>query len=298
MIVYHAGDIDPREGRKGVLNSEDEGDMDNSPHPADLIITHGVVITVDGQRRIYADGALAVAGRRIVAVGRSADVEKAYRARQTIDARGGVVLPGMIDCHVHLSQHLGRSTIPDSWPDEREHEQWRPYWTNIREDEARCSAMLACMEMVRNGTTTFCDYGDRFGAEQNAAVAQEAGLRALVSERCRDVPQYADIPTGNTEDCLRQLQRQVEALPKTAERRVWACVGISGMGSCTDGLLVGAKQIADRSGVIMTMHQSFGPGDTAGYRRQTGGTICRTAFRRPRHTGHESAPGAHDPRRG
>lgn len=236
----------------------------------DLLITHGVVITVDAQRRIFADGALAVAGNRIVAVGRSAEVEKAYRARQSIDARGGVVQPGFIDAHVHLSQHLGRSTIPDSWPDEREHEQWKPYWTTINEDEAYCSAMLACMEMARNGTTTFCECGGRFRAELNASVALDVGLRGMVAERCRDVPQYADIPTGDTDDCLRQLERQVQALPKTPDGRVWACVGISGMGSGTDRLLIGAKQIADRAGVIMDMHQSFGPGDTARYKQHTG----------------------------
>ena len=236
----------------------------------DLIITHGVVMTMDAQRRIFSDGALAVAGQHIVGVGRSPDIEQAYHGRQTINANGGVVQPGFIDCHVHLSQHLGRSTIPDVWPEEREHEQWKPYWTSITEEEAYWSAMLACMEMVRNGTTTFCECGGRFRVELNAEVAQHVGLRGMLAERCRDVPQYADIPTGDTDACLAQLERQVRALPRQPGRRIWACVGISGMGSATDRLLAGAKQIADRAGVIMDMHQSFGPADTASYRKQTG----------------------------
>lgn len=51
------------------------------------------MIPIDGQCRIYADGALAIARQCIVAVGRSADIEKAYRAEKTIDAHGGAVLP-------------------------------------------------------------------------------------------------------------------------------------------------------------------------------------------------------------
>jgi 5-methylthioadenosine/S-adenosylhomocysteine deaminase len=219
----------------------------------DLIISHGLVLTMDAQRRIFFDGAVAVAGQHIIAVGRSPDIELAYRAKQMINADGGAVQPGVIDCHVPLSQHLGRGTIPDVWPEEREHDQWKPYWTNINEDEAYWSAMLACMEMVRNGTTTFCECGGRFRAEINASVAQQVGLRGMVAERCRDVPQYSDIPTGDTDACLAQLERQVQALPRQPGRRVWACVGVSGMGSCTDRLLIGAKQIADRAGVIMEM---------------------------------------------
>ena len=98
----------------------------DSPQPIDLLITHGVVITIDAQRRIFSDGAVAVQGKRIVEVGHSAELEQKYAARRSIDARGGVVQPGFVDCHVHLSQHLGRGTIPDLWPEEKEHDQWLP----------------------------------------------------------------------------------------------------------------------------------------------------------------------------
>jgi 5-methylthioadenosine/S-adenosylhomocysteine deaminase len=138
----------------------------------DVMITHAVVITLDAQRRIFADGAVTIRGNRIVDIGRSADLEQAYAAERVIDAQGGVVQPGFIDCHVHLSQHLGRGTIPDHWPEEKEHDQWLPYWTHMTQEDAYGSAMLACLEMVRNGTTTFCDNGARFSAELNATVAE------------------------------------------------------------------------------------------------------------------------------
>ena len=243
----------------------------NRPRTVDLMITHGVIITVDAQRRIFSDGAVAVEGDRIVAVGESADVERAYTATRVIDAHGGVVQPGFIDCHVHLSQHLGRGTIPDHWPEEREHDQWLPYWTNMTEDDAYCSVMLACLEMVRNGTTTFCESGGRFDGELNASVAEKVGLRGVVSEVCWDIPPHPEVAVGDTDQCLARLERLVKALPRIPETRVWASVGMAGMGLCSDRLLVEGKKLADRCGVVMDMHQSWSPASVASYKDHAGG---------------------------
>jgi len=237
----------------------------------DLLITHAVVITMDQKRRIFSDGGVAVKGKRIAAVGKSADLERTYEADRVIDAAGGVVQPGFIDCHVHLSQHLGRGTIPDLWPEEREHEQWYPYWTNMTEEDAYCSAMLACLEMARNGTTTFCESGGRFRGELNASVAEKVGLRGMIAEVCRDVPWYPELSMGDADACLARMERLLNALPLRGDSLVWAGVGMSGMGGCTDRLLVEGKKLADRHGVLMDMHQSFGPADVAKYKEHTGG---------------------------
>ncbi|MBM3279084.1 MAG: amidohydrolase [Candidatus Handelsmanbacteria bacterium] len=239
--------------------------------PIDLLITRGVVLTLDPQRRIFADGAVAVQDGRILAVGQHADLEAQYAPRRTIDARGGVVQPGFIDCHVHLSQHLGRGTIPDLWPESREHEQWLPYWTQITQEEARSSALLACMEMVRNGTTCFCDNGGRFAGELNAEVIEEVGLRGILSEVCWDQPPHPSVAVGDTEACLRRLERLARAFPKRPEARVWAAVSMAGMGMCSDRLLVEGKALADELSAFMDMHQSFGPEDVARYREHANG---------------------------
>ena len=89
------------------------------PRSVDLVVTHGVVISVDAERRIFLDGAVAVDRGQIVAVGRTAEIETAYAGRRTIDASGGAVTPGFIDGHTHISQHLGRGSIPDTWPEDR-----------------------------------------------------------------------------------------------------------------------------------------------------------------------------------
>jgi len=71
------------------------------PAPADTIIVHGKVCTVNAQKP-WAD-ALAIRGDKIVAVGRDAEIQR-FRGRGTrvIDARGHLVLPGITDCHIHF----------------------------------------------------------------------------------------------------------------------------------------------------------------------------------------------------
>ena len=68
---------------------------------ADLLITGGTVITMDSARRVIDDGAVAITGNRIVAVGTTREVTAAYSARETIDARRKIVMPGLIDGHGH-----------------------------------------------------------------------------------------------------------------------------------------------------------------------------------------------------
>ncbi len=72
----------------------------------DLLLRGGTVITVDGRRRVIEDGAVAIAGERIVAVGPRAEVEAAHTAREVIETRDHAILPGLIDGHAHAGHGL------------------------------------------------------------------------------------------------------------------------------------------------------------------------------------------------
>src|SRR5215216_5873325 len=78
----------------------------------DLLITHGTLMPVDSARRVILDGALAIRGDRIVAIGKTADLADRYRASRTLNAEGMLVMPGLINCHQHLKT-AGRGVIPD-----------------------------------------------------------------------------------------------------------------------------------------------------------------------------------------
>ena len=80
---------------------------------ADLIIDGATVITVDPQRRVIADGAVVVENQRIIAVGKSREIKQKHSADTRIHAENKILMPGLIDCHVHLAQALIRGTADD-----------------------------------------------------------------------------------------------------------------------------------------------------------------------------------------
>lgn len=239
---------------------------------ADILIVNGVLITVGSDRAMIDDGCVAIKDGRIIAVGPSSRVRSTHPTAATvIDARGGVLVPGYVESHVHLSQHLGRSVLPDTWQENREHEHWLPYWSQITIEEARLSAVLACMEMIQNGSTCFSDMSGRFSAEVQAEAAELVGIRGIVAETIWDRPPHDSVSVGGTEQCLTRLEDLLDRFPKSNSSRVWAGVGLAGMGSASDELLTEAKSLARRRAAVMYMHQSFGVEDTAAARRQTGG---------------------------
>src|ERR1700681_3374031 len=84
---------------------------------ADTIIT-GIVVSMDGQRHIYDDGAVVVTGDTIVAVGPRAELEARYENRETIDAKNTLVLPGFINGHTHVPMTLVRGLADDATPND------------------------------------------------------------------------------------------------------------------------------------------------------------------------------------
>lgn len=252
------------------LNADAHAAHPTAPRKVDLLLQHAVVLTLDDQRRIFRDGAVAVAGGLIADVGPTERLTSDYVATRTIDAKGGVVQPGFVDAHVHLSHQLDRGMIPDDWPENREHEHWLPYWQNMSRDDDYLSGVLACLEMLHNGTTTFSDMSGRHAAEARVQAATEIGLRGAISEICWDVPPHPSVGIGDTAHCIRVLEKLTASYPRKPGGLVWGAINLSAMGRASDELLVAAKSIARSKGLTMAMHQSFGPGDVSAYQRRTG----------------------------
>ena len=119
----------------------------------DILITGGTVITMDPDRRVLEDGAVAIAGDRIRAVGTSRDILAAFRGKRVIDARRKVVMPGLIDGHGHAGHGLLKSLgtdIPDAWYKACE----RIYAEGSTEAFWRADALLSSLERLKFGVTT------------------------------------------------------------------------------------------------------------------------------------------------
>src|SRR3977135_592055 len=146
---------------------------------ADLIITGGTVVTMDGSRTIYDDGVVVVKGDTIVAVGPRRELEGNYLASQTIDAKGGLVLPGFINGHTHVPMTLFRGIHDDVTLNDWLYKYIFPAEKkNVNEEFVRWGTRLAAAEQIRGGVTTFADmyYFEEAVAEETRA----AGMRGVL----------------------------------------------------------------------------------------------------------------------
>ncbi|MBP6821091.1 MAG: amidohydrolase [Acidobacteria bacterium] len=154
----------------------------------DLLITGGAVVTMDGERRVFDNGFVAIRGERIVDVGDAVQLKaKGYRAKQTIDARGKVVLPGLINAHTHIPMVLFRGLA-----DDLNLQDWLTKYIfpaeakNVTRDFVVAGTRLGLAEMIRGGITT---YADMYYFED--AIAEEtkrAGMRGVLGETVIDFP--------------------------------------------------------------------------------------------------------------
>jgi len=145
----------------------------------DLIVSGGKIVTMDNEHRVIDDGAIAVQGGRIVAVGSSDDINGKYSARETIDARGKVVVPGLINGHTHVPMTLFRGLA-----DDMDLQEWLTKYIfpaeakNVTEEFVRVGTRLGLAEMIRGGTTTFCDM--YYFEDAIADETEKAGVRCVL----------------------------------------------------------------------------------------------------------------------
>ena len=150
----------------------------------DTLITGGHLLTMQGDGAGFVEnGAVAIEGRRIVAVGPREKVEALGPARRTIDATGKLVMPGLIDAHTHSHSDLGRGWAQEVQPWMAS--SYGPLMRHADERDSPIGTMLMLMEGVANGTTTFGDYDRPMDAL--LAVHEQFGNRAVVCENISEL---------------------------------------------------------------------------------------------------------------
>jgi 5-methylthioadenosine/S-adenosylhomocysteine deaminase len=155
--------------------------------PVDLIVSGGIVVTMDAPRAIYQDGSIAIKGDSIVAIGPRSEIEARYKTSQIIDARGTLVLPGFINGHTHVPMTLFRGLHDDVSLNDWLYKYIFPAEAkNVNEDFVRWGTRLAAAEQIRSGVTTFADmyYFEDAVAEETKA----AGMRGVLGETFIDFP--------------------------------------------------------------------------------------------------------------
>jgi 5-methylthioadenosine/S-adenosylhomocysteine deaminase len=219
-----------------------------------ILIEHATVVTMDGPRRILADGSVLVDGRDVVQVGPAAAVSPPRPPDRVIDGRRRVVLPGFVDTHVHLSEHLNRGLMLDDVPVDRYLPDWLiPLYSAITPEEERVSALLACIEMIRTGTTTFCEAGTLLDVPAVAEAVEAVGMRAVLGRWTWDLVAGPGPLRQTTAEALRANEAMLDRVNGRADGRIGAWPLLLGFGTCSPALMQGARALADRHGTGLGM---------------------------------------------
>jgi 5-methylthioadenosine/S-adenosylhomocysteine deaminase len=154
-----------------------------APVPCDLLIDGGLVVTLDAGDRVIADGAVAIASDRIIAVESAITARARFAPRRRIDARNRIVMPGLVNTHNHTPLVITRGMVEDLG--------FAPMYTprvpqgyRLSAEEAYLLSRLGAWELLRFGSTTACD--NYRHPDACARAMSETGLRAFVGGRIHD----------------------------------------------------------------------------------------------------------------
>lgn len=216
----------------------------------DLIIHGGTIVTMDGSRRVIENGSVAVKGGRVVAVGPVAELDHAYTAREVINAAGKAVIPGLINGHTHVPMTLFRGLA-----DDLDLQEWLTKYIfpaeakNVNEEFVRVGTRLGLAEMIRGGTTTYCDM--YYFEDAIADESSKAGVRGVLGETIIDFP-VADNKTNAeamayVEDFVKKWKGNALIVPAIAPHAPY---------TVSEEHLKAVRAFSDRTGAPIVIHVS------------------------------------------
>jgi 5-methylthioadenosine/S-adenosylhomocysteine deaminase len=219
-----------------------------APRQVSLVVHNGVVITMDATRRVIENGAVAVDGTDIVAVATDEAIRKQFRAADTIDAGGQVIMPGLVNTHTHAPMVLFRGLADDLALQEWLNKYIFPAEAKLVSPEfVKVGTRLAALEMIESGTTTFADM--YYFEEEIAKETKAAGLRGVLGQTVIQFP-VADAKTpadglARAEAFITQFTGDPLIVPAVAPHAIYTLDGPT---------LKAARELSKRHSVPMLIH--------------------------------------------
>ncbi len=192
----------------------------------DIILKHALILTMDLALDRIDDGALAIKGKSIVAIGETKEIEKKYTASKEVNINGNILMPGLINAHTHIPMTLLRGLADDLrldvWlmgymmPVEREF---------VSPDFVRLGSLLACAEMIRSGITCFADM--YYFEEEIAKTVYSVGMRAICAQSVLKFPtpdaKSYEIALDSARDFIRKWKKNDLIIPAIAPHAPYTC---------------------------------------------------------------------------
>jgi 5-methylthioadenosine/S-adenosylhomocysteine deaminase len=235
-----------------------------------VLIEHGYVIPIEGTVDVIEDGAVAIEGNRIVAVGPTAEVRAAVGGAATvIDATGQAVIPGLVNTHAHLVGALNKGLTEDppagcsglfavAIP---LHERY------VNREDAYAANVGHTLEMLRTGTT--CINENWFFEDEAARCLRDLGLRAVLGPMIREVSMEQFSATNPervwdkrlADESFDEALRVIYEWNGAAGGRITARIAPLSPDTCSEDLLVRCREAAERLGVGYHVHLAQIPGE-------------------------------------
>lgn len=216
------------------------------------LLKHAMILTMDETGVVYTDGNLVFEDDRIVSVGKEPVEESG--CDEVLDLTGKIVMPGLVNTHVHTSQQLARGLADDvdllTWL----HDRIWPYESNMTEDDSYVSTLFCAAEQIKAGVTAIAEPGGQYVSGMAKAIT-EAGIRAKLANSVMDCGEGlpASWQRSTDEEIARQLE-DIKNYHRTADGRVEVWFGVRTIFNATDELLMRTKELADRYQVGIHMH--------------------------------------------
>ena len=227
-----------------------------------LLVKGGVAATMDQRRRVIEDAGVAVVDGRVVAVGRADDVAKGFGADEVIDARGCIVMPGLICSHTHLYGIALRGSAlrikPPSDFLQILQRVWWPVDEALTNDDAYATALAAGAESLTNGTTCYADTYSAPNAidgslDHIAKASNEVGLRGIIS--------FEATERRSADEGTRGLKENLRFIARKDKGRAMGMISLHAPFTISDDLISRGVKASRIHRVPLTIHVSEGPND-------------------------------------
>ena len=238
--------------------------MANGDGERKLLIAGATVLTFDTDREIIDDGAVAIDGGRIVAVGKSKDLCIRFPGWEVLDASGKAVMPGLINSHTHAVLLVLRGTVEDMTGDAI-FGYMTPISFAMNDDERRALARLGCLEAIRSGTTALVEPFRFLSGYAQGMV--DTGMRLWFSENCADALTLKirhgiyEYDRAFGEEFLERAVALVEKFHDTHGNRVQCQISAHAPDVCSPWMLEQLNTLAQKFGLTRTVHLAQSPGE-------------------------------------
>jgi 5-methylthioadenosine/S-adenosylhomocysteine deaminase len=215
----------------------------------DLVIHNGTIVTLNSDFEIIENGILCINDSNIAKLAALDDDASPPAAKDTIDAGGGIIMPGLINTHTHLPMTLFRGLADDLPLDVWLNETIFPAEsTHINSETVRWGTLLACAEMVTSGTTTCCD--GYFLEDDVASAVNDFGMRAILAQGVIDYPAPGVPDPAENIDTAKTYVKKWSGFSPTIRPSVFCHTPYT----CSDITLKNAKHTAEEFGVLFQIH--------------------------------------------